>query len=204
MEKNSSYKIAHELNEPVRRAINEHHPYLKDAKIACLFRKGGWQVKDRPQLGRALIAPPVWRSLTGYELLVIVNEGIYLSFTDEARSAQLDYILSFIKEPVFDRNGAVSYAVKDCDIQEHSGVVNRHNICFSNLKAIDENGNRQLDMLDSLEKQAKDGDLKGAVEAEEALDKGEDEEAEDLITIEEYESEAELEGQVIKKFDFSG
>ncbi len=202
MEKNSSYRLAHELNEPVRKVINEHHPYLKDAKFACLFRKGSWQVRDRVQLGRAVIAPPLWRSLTGYELLIIVNEGVYLSFTDEARAAQLDHILSFIKEPAFDRNGAVSYAVRDCDIQEFSGVVNRHNICFSNIKAIDENGNRQLDLIESLEKQAKDGDLKGAVDVEDALNAGE--EKEDLIVVKEYDSEDELEGQVIKKFDFSG
>lgn len=201
MDKNSSYRAAPELNEPVRKVINEYHPYLKDAKIACLFRKGSWQVKDRPQLGRAVVAPPVWRSLTGFELLVIVNEGIYLSFTDEARVAQLDHILSFIKEPVFDKNGAASYGIKDYDICEHSGVVNRHNICFSNLKAIDENGSRQLDMLESLEKQAADGDLKGAVEAEEALAVQEAEE-EEVIVIEEHESEDELEGEVIRKFEF--
>ncbi len=81
-------------------------------------------------------------------------------------------------------------------------MVNRHNICFSNIKAIDENGNRQLDLIESLEKQTKDGDLKGAVAAEEALDAGEKDE--DLIVVEEYDSEDELEGQVIKKFDFSG
>ena len=202
MEKKTSYWLAPELNEPVRRAINEYHPYLKDAKIACLFRKGSWQVKDRPQLGRALISPPVWHSLTGYELLIIVNEGIYLSFTDEARAAQLDHIISFIKEPAFDKNGEVSYGIRDYDICEHSGVVNRHNICFSNIKAIDEQGNRQLDMLQSLEKQVADGDLKGAVEAEEALDAAEEEE--DLITVEEHDSEDELEGRVIRKFDFGG
>lgn len=201
MDKNSCYKMAHELNEPVRQVIDKYHPHLKDAKIACLFRKGGWRVKDRVQLGRAVVAPPVWESLTGYELLVIVNEGVYLGLSDKDKMAQLDHILSFIKEPVYNKNGTLSYTLRDYDIQEHSGVVNRHKVCFSNINAIDEYGSRQLD-IKSLEKQASDGDLKGAVAAEEALDVQEEEE--EIIVIEEHESEDELEGEVIRKFEFGG
>ena len=200
MDKNSCYKMAHELNGPVRQVIDQYHPHLKDAKIACLFRKGSWRVKDRVQQGRALVAPPVWESLTGYELLLIVNEGVYLGFSEEERVAQLDHILSFIKEPVYNKNGTLSYSTRDCDIQEHSGVVNRHKVCFSNIGAIDEYGSRQLD-IKSLEKQASDSDLKGAVAAEETLD-AQDEEEEDIIVIEEHESEDELEGEVIRKFEF--
>lgn len=197
MESPNTYAAAPELNGPLSRAINEYHPYLKDAKIACMFRSGNWQVKDAVQLGKAVVAPPAWRSLTGYELLLIVNEALYRSFSDKQKMAQLDHILSYIKEPAAGKHGAYTYSLRDHDIREFSGVVNRHNICFSNLKAIDEHGNRQMQMLESLEEKALEID---ALAAEEQCEESEEE---DFIEIKEYLNEEELksdEGTVLKEF----
>ena len=179
----------------MRRIINEYHPYLADAKAACLFRTGSWKVKDVTQLGKAIVAPQAWRCLTGYDLLLIVNEVIYCSLSDKGKMALLDHVLSYIKEPAVDKHGAAIYATRDHDIREFSAVVKRHKVCFSNLRAIEGDGTFQLNLLEPLSK---------TVEASEELYETHKarEIEEDPIIIEEFDDLDEMEGTVLQEFKF--
>ncbi len=195
LDPNGTYKMAHELNGPAREIINKYHPYLADAKMACLFRAGSWKVKDVTQLGKAVIAPQTWRCLTGYDLLLIVNEVIYCSLSDKGKKALLDHVLSYIKEPAVGKHGAAIYGTRDHDIREFSAVVKRHNVCFSNLRAIEEDGTFQLSLLEPLAK---------TVEASEELYETHQakEIVEDPILLEEHDDLEELEGTVLQEFNF--
>ena len=150
VEQCGTYRLAPELNNPVREVINEYHPHLSDAKIACMFRSGAWKQKGRTVLGRAVVAPTLWRILTGYDLILVINEVIYSSLTGKGKTALLDHELSRFTEPVENKQGEQNFSTQDHDIREFSEVVKRHNVCFSNLPAIDADGSRQLNMLETL------------------------------------------------------
>ncbi len=155
MEK-GGYKMAPELNDPVRQVIKEYHPHLLDAKMACLFRSGEWKNRGRTVLGKALVAPILWRVLTGYELVLVVNKAVYCSLGDKGKIALLDHELSRFREPVAGREGCFNFAIQDHDVREFSAVVKRHNVCFSNLQAIEADGTCQLNMLETLSAKVED------------------------------------------------
>jgi len=196
VEKCGYYKLAPELNNPVRAVINEYHPHLSDAKIACLFRSGEWKNKGRTVLGKAVVAPVVWRALTGYDLVLVINEVIYGSLTGKGKTALLDHELSRFTEPVAGRAGTSSYFIQDHDIREFSAVVKRHNICFSNLQAIEADGSLQLNMLENLAANVEDaGALCETHKGEEIV--------EEAIMIEEFdEDEPDQDFEVKRLFTF--
>jgi len=150
VEQCSVYKLAPELNSPVRQVIKEYHPHLADAKMVCLFRSGEWKNKGRTVLGKAVVAPLLWRVLTGYELVLVINKVVYGSLSNKGKTALLDHELSRFSEPVADREGNLSYSIQDHDVKEFSAVVKRHNVCFSNLQAIEADGSCQLTMFETL------------------------------------------------------
>jgi len=191
----STYKMAHELSAPVSKVIDKYHPYLKDAKIACLYRAGSWKVKEVTQLGKVIVAPQSWRCLTGYDLLLIVNEVIYLALSDKGKTALLDHVLSYIKEPCADKSGLPVYGTRDHDIREFSAVVKRHRVCFSNLRAIEGDGTFQLSLLEPLSK---------TVEASEEIYETHPpkEITEEAIVIEEHDDLDDLDGTVLQEFKF--
>ncbi len=204
------FEKAPDLDGPVQQAIAEYHPYLKDASIACVYRTGGWKHKDTVQMGKVVIASPLWRSLSGYDLLVVINKHAYANLDEEQKMAYLDYVLSYVREPVVSRCGTLSYRTRDHDIREFSAVINRHNVCFSNMLAIDGQGERQLNLFGgSLEGKIIEGDELGAAIREQdaamqelAAAAAEDEDdLEEMVTVEEYDSEEELEGTVVQSFD---
>lgn len=198
------FEMAPDLNGPVRQAIAEYHPYLKDASFACIYRTGGWKHKDTVQMGKVVVASPLWRSLTGYDLLVVINKYAYANLDDKQKMAYLDYVLSYVREPAVSRTGALSYRTRDHDIREFSAVINRHNVCFSNMLAIDGQGERQLNLFGSLEGKIVEGDEQGAAIQELAAIAGGEEEEDDMeemVFVEEFDSEEELEGTVMRSFD---
>ena len=198
MEAKSMYMPAPELNGLVRKVINDYHPYLTDAKIHCLFRTGRWKVKDATQLGKAVVAPPVWKCITGYELLLVINKSVFDSLSEAGQTALIDHVISFFKEPQYDANGNLLYGTRDHDVKEFSAVVKRHNICFSNLRAIEADGSRQLSLFNPLATE---------VVNEEALkDIQQPKESEELICkIEEFdedEAEDDDDSTVLQSFSF--
>ena len=144
------YSPAPEAEDVARRVIECHHPHLIDAKITYIFRTDRWQLKDRPVLGKVVIAPQMWRYLGSCDLVLVINEVIFKSLSDEGRIAMLDNVLAQINPPHINRQGLAVWSTRDHDIREFSEVVKRHNICMSNLKAVIDGGLEQLDFVQTL------------------------------------------------------
>lgn len=199
-----NYEITHEIDQLANRVIDEFHPHLKDARISYLYRTGRWESKGRVELGRALVAPPPWKALTGFDVLVVVNKEVYSNFDEKGRIAQLDHIFSFISNKAVYSSGQASYQTANPDIYEFSAVVNRHNIFFSNLDALDVSG-RQL----SLDPQYKDlaicaNNEAGPPPAEVGEElAGAEDKTEPLCTLEEGDGSSPDDIAVLKTFDFS-
>ncbi len=195
MEQCAVYKLAPELNNPVRQVIKEYHPHLSDAKMACLFRCGEWKNKGRTVLGKAVVAPLLWQVLSGYELVLVINEVVYGSLNDKGKTALLDHELSRFSEPVAGREGSLSYSIQDHDVKEFSAVVKRHNVCFSNLRAIEADGSCQLSMFETLASTVENTeDLMQAHKPTEIT--------EAPITVEEFDEEDEQDYEVKQQFIF--
>lgn len=143
-----------EVNDLAEEIIASYHPHLKKASIAYLFRAGRWKSRGRTITGRAVVASPLWRCLSGFDLVLILNEAIYGKLDNKGKRALLDYELSHFIEQEAGSIAERSWATREHDVREFSDVVKRHGICFSNLSALT-NSARQLD-LESLQEKADD------------------------------------------------
>jgi len=158
-----TYRPAVEAEELVRQVIDSYHPHLKEAKIIYLFRSGKWRVRNRTVRGKALIASQPWRYICGNDLVLILNEPLYLSASAEGKLALIDHELSHFNPPVFDKNGDPVWTLRDHDVREFSDVVKRHNICMSNLLACADDGMVQLNMMQSLSDTIEDTEALGKI-----------------------------------------
>lgn len=204
-----TYEITHDIEQLANQVIARYHTHLKDAKIAYLFRSGGWENRGRVELGKMLVASPAWKALSGYELLAVVNHAVYKSYDEEARIAQLDHVFCHIGSVTTGSCGQKIFRTVCPDIYEYSAVVNRHNITFSNLDAIDMNG-RQLSIntqyRDRAERANRQAAEEAAAVAEAAAEEvaGSGEEAEPLCTLEDGDGSSPDDVEVVKRFEFNG
>lgn len=169
------YRAAPELGSLARQLIKEYHPHLSDASIGYMFRSGRWLERGATRLGQALIAPPVWRSITGYDLVLVVNEEAFKAQTADRQMAMLDNLLCYFDQPVTGQDGC-KYKRRAPDIVEFSDVVRRRKTCFSNLNAVD--GSYQKIQFDDALAQTEPEDI--GCEFETADDEAEP------ITVEDY------------------
>lgn len=132
MSKAVTFERAPELLNPVRELIDEFHPHLKEAKVATIYRVGKWFVRGKKEKGKALIVPAIWQCLTGLDLLLVVNKKAYLRQKHEAQLAMLDEFLCRFAD-----TDSTRYETCEPDIQEFSDIVNRRNMCFSNLDLLE-------------------------------------------------------------------
>jgi len=123
-----TYEKAPELLNPVRELIDEFHPHLKEAKVATMYRVGKWFVRGKKEKGKALLVPAIWQCLTGLDLLLVVNKKAYLRQKQADQLAVLDELLCRFAD-----TDSTRYETCEPDIQEFSDIVNRRNVCFSNL-----------------------------------------------------------------------
>ena len=170
------YRAAPELAGPCRELIREHHQHLSDASIAFMFRSGKWIAKGATQLGKAIVAPAVWRTLSNYDLVLVVNEQAYRAQTDEGKTAMLDNLLCYFSPPTTTTDGC-SYSTREPDIQEFSAIVRRRKVCFSNLPAIEGPGRLQKIEFEPPDEEDEIEDI-GVIELEEP--------EQELLTIEDY------------------
>ncbi len=158
-----TFRPAVEAEELIKEVIERYHPHLLKAKIIYLFRSGKWQVRGRTVRGKALIAGQPWRYLCGSDLVLVLNEVLYLSSNTEGKIALLDHELSHFNPPGKDRNGEPVWSLRDHDVREFSDVVNRHNICMTNLKAIGAEELVQLTLLQSFPETIEDKEAVGKI-----------------------------------------
>jgi len=170
------YRAAPDLAGPCRELIKEHHQHLSDANIAYMFRSGKWIVKGTTQLGKSIVAPAVWRTLTNYDLVLVVNEQAYRTQTNKDKTAMLDNLLCYFNPPAAGPDG-YNYSTREPDIQEFSDIVRRRKVCFSNLPSIE--GPGRLQKIEFEDPNDEDIEDIGVIEIEEP--------EQDLLTLEDYE-----------------
>ena len=132
------YRWAPKVKEAAREVIEQHHPHLEKANIAFLFRTGSWTSKGKTVTGRASIAPALWRFVSGYDLVLILNEMIWFNLTRKGRKALLDHHLSHFAEPSEDKEGNLCWDTREQDIKEFSQVIKRHGICINSVQGLQE------------------------------------------------------------------
>jgi len=132
------YRWAPKVKEAAQEVINQHHSHLKEAQIAFLFRTGSWSSKGKTVTGRASIAPALWRFISGYDLVLILNEMIWFNLTRKGRKALLDHHLSHFAEPSEDKEGNLCWDTREQDIKEFSQVIKRHGICINSGQGLQE------------------------------------------------------------------
>jgi hypothetical protein len=210
------YEITSELDQLAKQVIARYHLHLAGAKIACLYRLGPWKEKGFDQIGRAVMAPPAWRALTGYDVLVAIHKTSYLKIGnkagDKGRLALLDYAFSYLSETRgSDSCGRPVFQSQGHDIREFSWVVNRHGVCFSKLLALADGDHGEVQLsLESfaleIEQAAEEAAAAAAAEAaaEEMAGSGESgEELEPFCTLEDGDGRSPDDVEVVKSFEFN-
>lgn len=121
--------------------IAQHHSHLKTANIAYLMKtapedsagpKPPSRLGKHPKMASVRTVPPLYRALCPYDFIVDVHE-VYWDVLDlEQQSALMDHELSHCAT---DGKG---WYVKDHDIEEFIGVIQRNGCWNSNLEALKE------------------------------------------------------------------
>ncbi len=140
--------VAEEVEPIARRLINEVHPGLAEATILYLFRNGEWSSKGKDVLGQAAKVPEHWKCLYGYELMIVINARAWINLSERQKAALLDHELShFCKEE--DKKGYAKYSVVPHDVEEFSGVIERHGLWKNDVKRFAEVVQTQLSIIEA-------------------------------------------------------
>jgi hypothetical protein len=189
-----TFEKAPELLDPVRDLVEEFHPHLKDAKIATVYRIGKWLIRGKKQKGKALIVPAIFQCLTGMDLLLVINKRAYMRQSPEGQLAMLDELLCRFAD-----TDSARYETCEPDIQEFSDIVNRRNVCFSNLDLLS-----AVSLKDEIQKiELDDDDDEEEKEAETLEEIGE--EVQDFpldVWVEDYDEIDHSQEKVLKVMEF--
>jgi hypothetical protein len=144
------YRVAEEVAELAAELILEVHGHLSEAKICYLFRTDEWTKKGgRYVYGKASKVPEQWRYLSGYDLLVVINQSVWTTLTPERRAALVDHELCHF-ERIDDAAGNVkSWTLVDHDVEEFIGVVRRHGLWKEDVSELVKAG-QQMQIFDGL------------------------------------------------------
>ncbi len=138
--------LAPEVEERAEGIIDEHHPLLRNAHIFYLYRIGSWRVSGKLMRNQSIVVPDIWRQLCCYDLVVLVNKNFYEGAEEKGKNALIDNSLNDFKA-VYQR-GEIKWRLRRPDIVEHSTVLKRNGICFSQWDAYDDIEMQQLSFLD--------------------------------------------------------
>lgn len=147
-------KIGHELIHPESDAgraiyamkdelVRDNHEDLREARIALAFNLN-WKpdVDGRLQVGKCKLANDLDRELAEFDLVVILLREFWQDseVTDRQRRALMDHELTHAAlsldsngEPVEDEKGRKVYRIRKHDVEEFSGVVERHGLYKTDL-----------------------------------------------------------------------
>ena len=114
----------------------EHHPDIKDAKIALAYQKGlKADVDGHVTLGKCIKASDLQRELVDWDFVILLNHEVWSSaeFTKEKKMALLDHELCHAEpaldkdgEPKVDAAGRKSYRIRKHDVEEFQCIIVRH------------------------------------------------------------------------------
>lgn len=157
-----TFRPAPEAKKMAEEIINSYHPHLEKANIIYLFRTGSWKSKGRLVTGKALAIPQMWRFVSGYDLVVMVNEVIWTNLKHKGRQALIDHELSRFEEPNKDKEGNMRWGLREEDLKEFSQVIKRYGICIGNPQTLMElSGQINLQALEENIRQDDSGENPG-------------------------------------------
>lgn len=116
--------------------VCEHHPELRDARIALAWALS-WKpdVDGKVTIGKCKKASDLDRELAAFDFVILLSKAFWtdLRVDENARRALLDHELhhATVKydesgEPVFDERGRIVYRLRKHDIEEFTGIVQRY------------------------------------------------------------------------------
>lgn len=156
------YLMTPEIETYADDVINNYHPHLRDASIGYLLRRGNWRSRGSVVTGRAIVSPDHWRLLTGYDLVLMINETVWQSLGEKGRDVLLDHELAHFTPPVTDKSGKLKWGTRDHDLREFSEVVKRHGVCLSDHKVfVEAAGQMNIESLSSLSVFSPEEDMYG-------------------------------------------
>ncbi len=142
------YCWAPRVKAAAQEIIRASHPHLEEANIAYLFRTGSWASRGKLVPGKASVVPALWRFVSGYDLVLVINELLWFNLTRKGRKALLDHQLSCFAEPFPGKDGYQCWETREQDIKEFSQVVKRHGICINSAQGLKElSGQMSLETL---------------------------------------------------------
>ena len=105
--------------------IPKWHKTLREAAIAYLFKDGGMKHRGRTILAKIKKASPLEQHLTGFDLILIVNQEAWDKATERAKLALIDHELCHV---VGLRNdaGDRDYRMRGHDLEEFEEILTRH------------------------------------------------------------------------------
>lgn len=127
------YIFAEEVKAVAAKLITKYHTHLAEARIAYLFRKGEWNSKGKTQFGKACKAPEQWAFMSGFELLVIINQKVWDYAEQEKREAMVDHELCHIEKDI-DAKGNPKWIITTHDVEEFSTVIQRHGLWSKDIR----------------------------------------------------------------------
>jgi len=130
------YTFADDVEDLALSLINQYHTHLFDAKIAYLFKNGSWKSKGQIVTGKAMVAPQVWKMISNYNLVIIINRTIWTNLENKGKKALLDHELSRFEIPKKDKLGNIKWSLQEHDLKEFSQVIQRHGICIGDPKKL--------------------------------------------------------------------
>jgi len=125
--RDSKYRVAEEVYEVAAKLITNVHDHLAEAKIVYLFRDDEWKSKGKIVLGKAYKVPEQWSYLSGYDLLVVINERAWSVLSDRQKTALIDHELCHFEKDI-DESGNPKWRMVNHDVEEFTGVVRRHGL----------------------------------------------------------------------------
>lgn len=155
----------HEAYGLLKSVRDQWHAELFDARIAL-----AWRLEQKPDmdgkivLGKCVKISDLQKEFTPYDFVIVLNQTFWFSFNEKQQTALIDHELSHAAvardrmtgELVTDTRGRQVYRCRKHDIEEFTGVVERHGVWKMGLvrfaKAIDKHRDGQGDLFEKDEK----------------------------------------------------
>lgn len=127
IEEPNKYIFAEDVQRVAARLISDYHGHLAEAKIAYLFKTEKWESKGKTVFGKAYKAPEQWRFMSGFELLVIINQSVWSWLDEKQKEALVDHELCHFEKGI-DSKGNPKWSLVNHDVEEFAIVIARHGL----------------------------------------------------------------------------
>ena len=119
-------------------AIPNWHPDCADASICYLLTTKRMKSKGRHVWAKVRKTNPVEQHLTGHDLIIIIDAGVWARLDEKKRLALLDHELCHVEKTEDEDTGDIGWRLVGHDIEEFRAVVSRHGMWADDIVLFDE------------------------------------------------------------------